>query len=63
MMTYELWEMYMRQTFIILLKAGPQNNARLKPVRSAKKVVADPCATVNKTNERSVINCTTTLQF
>jgi len=26
MMTYELWEMYMRQTFIILLKAGPQNN-------------------------------------
>jgi len=31
----------MCQTFIILLRAGPQNNVRLKPVRSAKKF-ADP---------------------
>jgi len=31
----------MRQTFIILLRAGPQNIAWLKPVRSVKKV-ADP---------------------
>jgi len=26
------------QTFIILLRAGPQNNVLLKPVRSEKKV-------------------------
>jgi len=31
----------MCQTFIILLRAGPQNTARLKLVRSAEKV-ADP---------------------
>jgi len=31
----------MCQIFIILLRASPQNNAKLKPVRSAKKV-ADP---------------------
>jgi len=31
----------MCQRFIILLRVGPRNNARLKPVRSAKKV-ADP---------------------
>jgi len=34
----------MCQTFIILLRAGPQNNARLKPVLSAKKA-ADPWCT------------------
>ena len=33
----------MCQTSIILLRTGPQNNARLKPVRSAKKV-AVPCS-------------------
>jgi len=33
----------MCQTFIILLRAGPQNDARLKPVRSANKV-ADSCS-------------------
>jgi len=27
----------MGQTFIILLRAGPQNNAKVKPVHSAKK--------------------------
>jgi len=32
----------MSQTYIILLRAGPQNNARLKPVRSAEQV-AEPC--------------------
>jgi len=31
----------MCQTFIMLLRAGPQNTARLKPVRSVKNV-ADP---------------------
>ena len=29
---------------VILLRAGPQNNARLKPVRGEKKF-ADPCCT------------------
>jgi len=29
----------MCQAFIILLKTAPQNNARLKPVRSAKKLL------------------------
>ena len=29
------------KTFVILLRAGPQNKSRLKPVRSAKKF-ADP---------------------
>jgi len=37
MMTYELQYISMCQTFIILLKVRSQNNARLKPVRSAKK--------------------------
>jgi len=37
MMTYELQYISMCQTFIILLKVGSQNNARLKAVRSAKK--------------------------
>jgi len=32
----------MCQTFIILLRTGPKNDARLKPVQSAKKV-PDPC--------------------
>jgi len=32
----------MCQIFIILLRAGQQNNARLKPVRSAKKFI-HPC--------------------
>jgi len=43
MMSYDLQDICMCQTLIILLRGGPQNNARLKPVRSAKKV-ADTCA-------------------
>ena len=42
MMPYELHWICMCQTFVILLRAGPQNNARLKPARSAKKF-AEPC--------------------
>jgi len=34
--------MLMCQIFVILLGAGPENIARLKPVRSAKKVT-DSC--------------------
>jgi len=41
MMTYELQKVCMCKTFIIWLRAGPQNDAWLKPVRRAKKV-ADP---------------------
>jgi len=41
MMIDESYLNVMRQTFFILMRTGPQNDARLKPVRSAKKV-ADP---------------------
>jgi len=49
----------MCQTFIILLRAGPQNIARLKPVRSAKKI-ADPALehydTLQKLKEMNTIS-------
>ena len=37
----------MHQTFVIILRAGPQNNVRLKLVRSAK-TFAGPCCTRSK---------------
>jgi len=46
----------MYQTFVILLRAGPQNNTRLKPSRSAKKV-ADPWNTAHfKNNTEQLMN-------